>query len=165
MTVAASLGIGAKLAEIERDRGGLPRFMQLFRELADIEEETGRKALVPEPSLTDEAVRQCHAEGKPLLLAVDNLTIDWSLVSAALRQVQDVFARYTDLLRAPSGSPGALQSDLIDWLLDGSVVQGRLKREEAPSAEPTTKECPHCLSEIPIKATRCPNCTSHLELV
>lgn len=39
----------------------------------------------------------------------------------------------------------------------------RLKREEeAPPAEPTTKECPHCLSTIPIKATRCAHCTSEL---
>jgi large conductance mechanosensitive channel len=29
--------------------------------------------------------------------------------------------------------------------------------------EPTTKECPFCASIIPIKATRCPNCTSQLE--
>ena len=35
--------------------------------------------------------------------------------------------------------------------------------EEAPPAEPTTKECPYCCSEISIKATRCPNCTSILE--
>lgn len=36
------------------------------------------------------------------------------------------------------------------------------KKEEAP-AEPTTKECPYCLSTIPIKATRCAHCTSELE--
>ena len=36
------------------------------------------------------------------------------------------------------------------------------KKEEAPAAEPTTKECPHCLSTIPIKATRCGHCTSEL---
>ena len=40
----------------------------------------------------------------------------------------------------------------------------RMKRkEEAPPAEPTTKECPHCFTTIPIKATRCPNCTTQLE--
>jgi len=40
----------------------------------------------------------------------------------------------------------------------------RLQRqEEAPPAEPTTKECPHCLSTIPLQATRCPHCTSELE--
>jgi len=36
------------------------------------------------------------------------------------------------------------------------------RKEEAPPAEPTTKECPRCLSEIAIKATRCPQCTSEL---
>ncbi|OGP80505.1 MAG: mechanosensitive ion channel protein MscL [Deltaproteobacteria bacterium RBG_16_64_85] len=37
------------------------------------------------------------------------------------------------------------------------------KKEEAPAAKPTTKECPHCLSNIPIKATRCAHCTSELK--
>ena len=38
-----------------------------------------------------------------------------------------------------------------------------LKREEeAPPEEPTTKECGYCFTEISIKATRCPNCTSEL---
>ena len=35
------------------------------------------------------------------------------------------------------------------------------EKEEAP-AEPTTKTCDFCFSEIPIKATRCPHCTSEL---
>ena len=46
------------------------------------------------------------------------------------------------------------------------VVRGinRLKKEEeAPPAEPTTKECPLCLSTIPIKATRCGHCTSEVK--
>jgi len=38
----------------------------------------------------------------------------------------------------------------------------RLKREEAPAA-PTTRECPFCLSTVPLKATRCPHCTSELK--
>ena len=36
------------------------------------------------------------------------------------------------------------------------------RAEEAPPPEPTTKDCPYCLSSIPIKATRCPHCTSEL---
>ena len=37
----------------------------------------------------------------------------------------------------------------------------RIQREEdSPPEEPTTKDCPYCFSEISIKATRCPNCTS-----
>jgi large conductance mechanosensitive channel len=46
------------------------------------------------------------------------------------------------------------------------VIKGlnimKKKEEEAP-ADPTTKECPHCCTEIPIKATRCPHCTSMLD--
>ena len=39
----------------------------------------------------------------------------------------------------------------------------KLKRqEEAPAADPTTRECPQCLSTIPIKASRCAFCTSEL---
>jgi large conductance mechanosensitive channel len=38
------------------------------------------------------------------------------------------------------------------------------RKEEAPPAEPTTKECPYCFSTIAIKATRCPNCTSELRV-
>lgn len=37
------------------------------------------------------------------------------------------------------------------------------KQEEAPEKEITTKLCPYCLSEIHIKAVRCPHCTSKLE--
>ena len=36
------------------------------------------------------------------------------------------------------------------------------KEEEAAPEEPTTKECGFCFSEVPIKASRCPNCTSEL---
>lgn len=47
------------------------------------------------------------------------------------------------------------------------LVRGmnKLKRkEEAAPAEPTTKECPRCFSTIPINASRCPFCTSELEI-
>jgi large conductance mechanosensitive channel len=42
----------------------------------------------------------------------------------------------------------------------------RLKRKEVPPpVEPTTKSCTYCFTEIPIKATRCPHCTSELRAV
>jgi large conductance mechanosensitive channel len=41
----------------------------------------------------------------------------------------------------------------------------RLKRQkEAPPAVPTTKECPYCISTIPVKAMRCSHCTSELKV-
>ncbi len=38
-----------------------------------------------------------------------------------------------------------------------------LKKKEEVAAEPTTKVCPFCQSEIDIKATRCPHCTSEIK--
>ncbi|MGE5842234.1 MAG: large conductance mechanosensitive channel protein MscL [Deltaproteobacteria bacterium] len=39
----------------------------------------------------------------------------------------------------------------------------KLKRQqEVPAAAPTTKECPQCLSTIPIKAKKCAHCTTQL---
>jgi large conductance mechanosensitive channel len=40
----------------------------------------------------------------------------------------------------------------------------RLAAKPAPAAAPTTQECPFCYSTIPIKATRCPHCTSELKV-
>ncbi len=37
------------------------------------------------------------------------------------------------------------------------------KKKDEPSAEPTTKVCPFCKSEIPLDATRCAHCTSMLD--
>ena len=44
-------------------------------------------------------------------------------------------------------------------VLNGIAAKAKKKEEEAP----TTKICPRCQSEINIKATRCPHCTSELE--
>ncbi len=44
------------------------------------------------------------------------------------------------------------------------VIRGlnRMQRPQVAPAAPETRECPHCLSVIPLKATRCPHCTSEL---
>jgi large conductance mechanosensitive channel len=38
----------------------------------------------------------------------------------------------------------------------------RLFDKPKPAAAPTTMECPFCVSTIPLRAKRCPNCTSQL---
>jgi large conductance mechanosensitive channel len=65
---------------------------------------------------------------------------------------------------------GAFINDLINFLIIAFVVfllvrfVNRLKNApEAPAAAPTTKDCPYCLSSIPLRATRCGHCTSELE--
>jgi large conductance mechanosensitive channel len=62
---------------------------------------------------------------------------------------------------------GLFINTIIDFLIVAFVIFLLIKqvnrlKQPAPSAEPTTKKCPYCLSEIPIKATRCPHCTSEL---
>jgi len=63
---------------------------------------------------------------------------------------------------------GLFINNLVDFTIMACVVflmvkqVNRLRREEAP-APPTTKECPFCLSGIPLAATRCPHCTSTVE--
>jgi large conductance mechanosensitive channel len=42
-----------------------------------------------------------------------------------------------------------------------NAIQARFKKPDAPAA-PTTKECPECLSTIPIGARRCAHCTAVL---
>ena len=42
-----------------------------------------------------------------------------------------------------------------------NAIQARRNRGEAP-ADPTTKKCPECLSEVPLAARRCAFCTSPL---
>ena len=70
---------------------------------------------------------------------------------------------------APIVKYGAFINSVVDFVIIAFAifmaikVMNRLKRaEEAPAAAPTTRECPHCLSAIPLKATRCPHCTSQL---
>jgi len=62
---------------------------------------------------------------------------------------------------------GMFFNTIISFLIIGFAifliirkVNSMKKKEEAPP--PSTKECPHCFTMIPIKAIRCPNCTSEL---
>jgi len=62
---------------------------------------------------------------------------------------------------------GAFINDIINFLIIAFVIFlmvkaiNRMKRP-AEAAAPTTKACPHCCTDIPLPATRCPNCTSEL---
>jgi len=62
---------------------------------------------------------------------------------------------------------GMFLNTVFDFIIVAFVIFlmirqiNRLKKPE-PVAAPTTKDCPYCVSAIPLKATRCPNCTSEL---
>jgi large conductance mechanosensitive channel len=62
---------------------------------------------------------------------------------------------------------GQLVNDLIGFLIVALAVFVLIKQvnrfKSAPKpASPTTKDCPFCISSIPLQATRCPSCTSQL---
>ena len=67
----------------------------------------------------------------------------------------------------PTINYGIFLNNVIDFVIVAFVIYllintaNKMKRAPAP-ADPTTKECPFCHTNIPIKATRCPNCTSTL---
>ncbi|HVN76783.1 MAG TPA: large conductance mechanosensitive channel protein MscL [Thermoanaerobaculaceae bacterium] len=62
---------------------------------------------------------------------------------------------------------GTFLNTILDFIIVAFVIfllirqVNRLKKP-APAAAPTTKDCPYCLSAIPVKATRCAHCTSQL---
>ena len=62
---------------------------------------------------------------------------------------------------------GAFVQSILNFLIIAFVIfmivraMNRMQKP-APVAAPITKECPYCFSTIPLKATRCPNCTSQL---
>ena len=69
---------------------------------------------------------------------------------------------------APTVNYGLFLNTVIDFIIVAFVIflivkqLNRLKKE-APPAAPNTRECPYCLTQIPLKATRCPACTADVK--
>jgi large conductance mechanosensitive channel len=80
------------------------------------------------------------------------------VVGAAFGAVVTEFTKdlLTPLIAALVGKPdfSALQFEV-------NALMARVKKEPPP-ADPTTKKCPECLSEIPLAAKRCAFCTSQV---
>jgi large conductance mechanosensitive channel len=62
---------------------------------------------------------------------------------------------------------GTFINTVIDFLIVAFVIFLMVRQinrwnKPEPAPVPATKDCPYCYSAIPIKATRCPNCTSEL---
>ena len=77
------------------------------------------------------------------------------------------FAERTIVVGAAEIKYGAFIQSVIDFVIVAFVIfmivriMNRIQKP-APVSDPTTKECSYCFSTIPIKAKRCPNCTSQL---
>jgi large conductance mechanosensitive channel len=108
----------------------------------------------------------------PIGLLLGN--VDFSNLFVVIKQgaVAGTFATVAEAQKAGAVTInyGMFINTIISFLIVAFAVfllikgLNTLKRqEEAPPEEPTTKECPHCFSEISIKATRCGFCTSELQ--
>ena len=112
----------------------------------------------------------------PVGLALGGL--DFSNIYLLLRPGPEIPGPYASLAEAQTAGAvtlniGVFVSAIINFLIVAFVVfllvravnrmtQPITKRIEKPG-EPVNKECPFCITSIPYKATRCPNCTSQLE--
>lgn len=71
-------------------------------------------------------------------------------------------------LGVPVFAYGQFINDVINFLIIAFVIflvvkaYNRVKSKQPTDDAPTTKDCPYCLSTIPIKATRCKDCTAEL---
>jgi large conductance mechanosensitive channel len=108
----------------------------------------------------------------PLGLLLGN--VDFSNLFLTLKEGGKAVGPYASLAAAKAAGAvtlnlGIFINTIISFIIIAFavflVIKGinRMKREqEAPPAAPATRECPFCLSEIPLKASRCPRCTSEL---
>jgi len=108
----------------------------------------------------------------PIGLLLGN--VDFSNIFVVLREGK-VAGPYASVAAAKSAGAvtinfGVFVNTIITFLIVAFAVFllirtiNRLRRqEEAPPPVPTTKECTYCFSSIPVKATRCPQCTSELK--
>lgn len=101
--------------------------------------------------------------------------VDFSDLFITLKEGAKVAAPYATLSDAQAAGAvtiniGAFINTVISFIIVAfavfTMIRGlnsmKKKEAEAPEAEATTKECPHCFSTISIKAVRCPHCTSAL---
>jgi len=77
------------------------------------------------------------------------------------------FSELTATVNGVDITYGLFIQAVIDFIVIAFVIfmlvrtMNKMKEQPAP-ADPTTKECPYCFTTVPIKATRCPHCTSQL---
>jgi large conductance mechanosensitive channel len=106
----------------------------------------------------------------PIGLALGN--VDFTNLFFVLKDGAKAPAPYATLVDAQAAGAvtlnyGAFFTHVVSFLILAFVVfmmiraVSRLK--QAPPPAPTTRDCPYCLSAIPLKATRCGHCTSEVK--
>ena len=90
--------------------------------------------------------------------------VDFSKMAYVLQPAKEEGGK---VVEAVSINYGSFINNVISFIIVAFAIfmvikaMNKFKKAEPP-ADPTTKKCPQCLSEIPIKATRCSQCTSEV---
>jgi large conductance mechanosensitive channel len=109
----------------------------------------------------------------PIGLLLGN--VDFSNLFIILKEGAKAPGPYASLAAAKAGGAvtmniGVFINTIISFVIVAFAIFLLIRsinklKKEAPAAPavPTTKDCPYCLSTVPIKATRCSHCTSELK--
>ena len=85
-----------KLDAMEKEEGSLPRLLEFYRKLIQVQTKVGQKIDKPNPGLSTEAIQQRMDEGKALVTASD-FSFDLHLLQDTFQEVAALFGEYTDL--------------------------------------------------------------------
>ncbi len=102
--------------------------------------------------------------------------VSWVIATATGMNFEDPethkldFSKVTETMNVGPINLGKFAAAIINFLIMAIIIFAMVKAVNKLTAlakkkeeeEATTKECPFCFSEISIKATRCPNCTSEI---
>jgi large conductance mechanosensitive channel len=100
----------------------------------------------------------------PIGLLMGNLDFSnlfWNISGTSYDSLETAIAAGAPIIKY-----GMFINTIIDFVIVALVVffiirlMSNLKRREKKPVEVNTRECPYCISSIPARATRCPNCTS-----
>lgn len=105
----------------------------------------------------------------PLGLLLGNVDFSNKFITLSQGQTFDTLKAAKDA-GAATLNYGLFVNTIIEFLIVAFAIFMVIKQVNrmrtapapAPAGPPTTKDCPFCVSTIPIKATRCPSCTSDL---
>ncbi len=101
----------------------------------------------------------------PIGLALGNVDFSNLFINLSGKEYPSVAA--AKAAGAATLNYGIFFNNILNFLIIAFAIFLLIKQinrmqRPAPAAAPSTKDCPHCLSAIPVNATKCAHCTSNL---
>lgn len=115
-----------KLDAMEKEEGSLPRLLEFYRKLIQIQTRVGQNINKPNPGLSNEVIHQRMDEGKALVTASE-FALDVHLLQNTFQEVADLFGEYADLFDTPpeefsKASEMVITSDSVKAWYEGTPL-------------------------------------------